>query len=513
MILAQMLQHDRISIQCHDNPDADTIASGFALYRYLESVGKTPFLFYSGKEKATKPNIVKMVELFDIPLAYLPEHTAFKGLLALVDCQYGEKNVTSPPADAICVIDHHLQTTPPTPLYDVRPHLASCSTLVWSLLNETGFVPDRQIQTALNYGLYMDSKGFEELGHPLDRDLRDVINLDEDALRVLKHSNLSLDDLQLVASSLNSFFYFPDGRYLLVEAPPCDPNILGFLSDLAMQVDQVDYVVAYSKAPDNIKFSVRSITRDGKASDIAEYISSEMGSGGGHTGKAGGRLSWKKLKERHGDTPIHEVISEKLSGFLSGYALIDCTCLDKEKSCYRARQKSSYADFSDCQEYEKQPELLAFVNCSNFFEPGEKLHIRMLEGDISVKVGETTLLMIGAQGEVYPIERAVFEKRYTVINEPADLNLPYPPVVLNVDKGERIFLPALAKRCLAKAGITVYATPLEKGVKMFTTWDPHRYVKGNRGDWLVISKENPDDWYLVKKERFEKIYKRFHTTC
>lgn len=43
------LQHYRsITIQCHDNPDADAIASGFVLYTYFASLGKEVRLVYAG---------------------------------------------------------------------------------------------------------------------------------------------------------------------------------------------------------------------------------------------------------------------------------------------------------------------------------------------------------------------------------------------------------------------------------------------------------------------------------
>ena len=35
MRLCELLKFDDIVIQCHDYPDADTVASGLALYRYL----------------------------------------------------------------------------------------------------------------------------------------------------------------------------------------------------------------------------------------------------------------------------------------------------------------------------------------------------------------------------------------------------------------------------------------------------------------------------------------------
>ena len=35
MMLDELLGYDRVTIQCHDNPDADAIASGFGLYCFF----------------------------------------------------------------------------------------------------------------------------------------------------------------------------------------------------------------------------------------------------------------------------------------------------------------------------------------------------------------------------------------------------------------------------------------------------------------------------------------------
>ena len=40
MKLSDLLRFDRIVIQCHDNPDADAIGSGFALYSYFADKGQ-----------------------------------------------------------------------------------------------------------------------------------------------------------------------------------------------------------------------------------------------------------------------------------------------------------------------------------------------------------------------------------------------------------------------------------------------------------------------------------------
>ena len=36
MELKELLNYQNIVVQCHDNPDADTVASGYAVYEYLK---------------------------------------------------------------------------------------------------------------------------------------------------------------------------------------------------------------------------------------------------------------------------------------------------------------------------------------------------------------------------------------------------------------------------------------------------------------------------------------------
>lgn len=48
MKLSDLNKYETITIQCHDNPDADALASGYGLYCYFLSCGKQVRLIYSG---------------------------------------------------------------------------------------------------------------------------------------------------------------------------------------------------------------------------------------------------------------------------------------------------------------------------------------------------------------------------------------------------------------------------------------------------------------------------------
>ncbi|MDR2444203.1 MAG: hypothetical protein LBE31_11890, partial [Deltaproteobacteria bacterium] len=51
----EIVKYRDIVIQCHDVPDADSIASGFALQRLLASRGVKARLIYGGPAAITKP--------------------------------------------------------------------------------------------------------------------------------------------------------------------------------------------------------------------------------------------------------------------------------------------------------------------------------------------------------------------------------------------------------------------------------------------------------------------------
>jgi phosphoglycolate phosphatase len=131
--LHDLLFCNEIVIQCHDNPDADAVASGYALYSYLKSQGKNPRFVYAGHNVIRKTNLVMMIRDLQIPIEHVKQ-LAPPELLVMVDCQYNGGNTTVFAAKEVAVIDHHRVCTQLPPLSKVDSRLGSCSTLVWKLL-------------------------------------------------------------------------------------------------------------------------------------------------------------------------------------------------------------------------------------------------------------------------------------------------------------------------------------------------------------------------------------------
>lgn len=316
MRLERLLDFDDIVIQCHDDPDADAIASGFALQRYLESHGKRTRLVYSGPRRIRKGNLVRMVKLFHIGIAHAEPSEWSENpprLLVTVDCQDGESNVTPLPRGELAAIDHHAECGGPggrDALREVRGDYGACSTILWSMLKDAGFELDRDLSSALYYGLYMDTVAFKSLAgsHSRDQEMRRELEggeLDRAGIEELKRANLNAETLRILGRAISELHFCHDYHFAVAQAQPCDPNILGVISDQVMEVEGVDLCVSYCLLPEQerkrdaeFKFSVRSYLAGITASDLAKYIANGLGgkAGGKNTSAAGGVLSERELK-------------------------------------------------------------------------------------------------------------------------------------------------------------------------------------------------------------------------
>ena len=208
-------------IQCHDNPDADALACGYAMQWYLKKKDIEAKLIYGGRSRIQKSNLVKMVELLDIGIEHVTELDKPE-LLICVDCQYGESNVTLFEADNIAVIDHHQVSGELPVLSEVRSSYGSCSTLIYELLKEEDIDinDDPKIATALYYGLMTDTGNFVEISHPSDKDLRDNAGFSNFEITSMRNSNLSKEELQIAGDALKKAEFSDKYTYGIVTTGP-----------------------------------------------------------------------------------------------------------------------------------------------------------------------------------------------------------------------------------------------------------------------------------------------------
>ena len=497
--LSDLCTYGQIVIQCHDNPDADALASGFALRQYLAGQGIEARFVYGGTNPIAKSNLVLMNENLEINCEHV-ESLEAPELLVTVDCQYGESNVTVFPAENVAVIDHHQVSGTLPAMSEVRSNYGSCATVLYEMLRAEGvdINADRNVATALYYGLMTDTADFTEIAHPSDRDLRDIANFNKSLVTLFKNSNLSIEELRIAGDALKNTIVDEKRAYGIVEAGPCDSNILGIISDMFLEVDGVQSCIVYNILPSGVKYSVRSCVKEVKACELAAFLAEHLGGGGGHLVKAGGFLK-KDLLVKAGVDYDKEPVSRFIASRMNEY-------FDSSTILYAGTYRANLDEFS---KFRKKSFRVGFVRAADFAEPGCEVAIRTLEGDIDVTVTEDLYIILNVNGEIYPILQAKFDRSYRVIDDPYEYPGEYAPNVIDNATGERLPLLPFAKSCVSVGGDGIYAKPITGRVKVFTMWDPDKYYLGRHGDYLAVRTDDPSDIYVIEGGIFAKTYEPF----
>ena len=493
MFTLSSLKHSgSITIQCHDDPDADAIASAFAVYSYLASIDKPARIIYAGRFPVTRPALLEMVHKLAIPIEFVKDAPDTETLV-VVDGQYGADNVTLLSALTVIVIDHHKEEKT---LFDdgvVNPLLGSCSTLIWDLLRKERFPFDRypNVSTALYYGMFADTRGLSEIYHPLDKDMRDFLEYDSHLIKSLQHTTLPSKDLSVAGITPQEHYRTDsDLRYSVFKAEPCDPAVLGSISNLALQADSIDACVVYSCMSDGARVSVSSRAREIMASDFIEFLTEGVGFGGGSPDKGSGFIKEAAVKALA--MTADEFIGARAREYFSSYDMIDAA--------------SHNLDILSMPQYRKKKIPVGYVLSTDIFAPGAPIMIRTLEGDAEAVVSDDIYIMVGILGEVYPIKAEKFRQSYEKIESGLSTDYSYPPTVRNRATGEVKELAGLIKPCAALGVVTIYAEPVNRNTKVFTSWNTKGYMLGKTGDYIAIRENDVNDVYIVRRDIFDITY-------
>lgn len=317
MFLKKFDVFSSICIQCHDSPDADAIGAGYALYSYFEGKGKEVHLVYGGANRITRPGLRIMIEKMGIPVKHVEKLPACDALIT-VDCQYEGGNITRFDAPLAAMIDHHPSCVPINDWCCIKSEYGSCCTVVWTLLNEAGYDANQNtnVATALYYGLYSDTGQLSEIYSDGDRKMRDSLQIDTELFMMMINSNLSRKELQIAGEALTKYYYNEKLHFAIVKTKPCDPNLLGVISDMVIQAAGIDLCVVYSETSIGYKLSVRTSQKTLAASTLAENICASVGSGGGHRNKAGGFVHRELLSQQHVGQAFSEFLKMRIRNYI-----------------------------------------------------------------------------------------------------------------------------------------------------------------------------------------------------
>jgi phosphoglycolate phosphatase len=255
--------------------------------------------------------------------------------------------------------------------------------------------------------------------------------------------------------------------------------------------------IVFCRVGGGFKLSVRSCVREVMANELIEKICRGIGSGGGHSDKAGGFISIDKLDEYNAANPA-EYLMERLVSYFDEYVHIYCDRLE--------------IDINSLEKYRKKAIPIGFARSADIFPVGTDLLIRTLEGDTHITADPDIYIMVGIDQGVWPIKREKFEASYHDLGSPykQDEQLKsenqYESTVKDRIHEESISLLPYARSCIPTGESIIYAKKLESHTKVFTPWNLGGYMFGGIGDYLAIRADDTKDAYVIKESIFHKTY-------
>lgn len=317
------IKSNHVTISMHNFPDPDAIASAYALQKLLMIIGKVEStICYQGTIDKYSTN--KMIATLNINIVYKNDmHKLMETeKIILVDTQKGNANIDNfNPADVIC-IDHHPSFETFNYLYsDIRPKVGSCSSIMADYFNENNIVPDKDVATALLYGIKIDTANLTRGVSELDLDMFYLLYNKSDLciINSLESSILQFNDLIAYTNALKNVEVFSHISFANT-GNDCPEALIAMISDFMLSIDEVKFSVVYSIKTDGIKISVRSENNSYDSGKIIRKALKELGSGGGHQIMAGGFVSFEE-----NDLPLDTLIEKIKEGFINSINYADVT--------------------------------------------------------------------------------------------------------------------------------------------------------------------------------------------
>ncbi|MFP4015827.1 MAG: DHH family phosphoesterase [Halanaerobiales bacterium] len=487
----------KVFIQTHNNPDADAIASAWAMKCLIDSFQKEVEIIYSGSN-IFKPNIRNLLMKFNIEMTYISDNISLKEdeLLLIVDGQRGAGNMLPVNAEYVAVIDHHFEGENQQYIFrNIQPRVGSCATLVFTYLSKYGFEIDSALATILYFGIMMDTDMFTGKMTTLDYDVRQKLEelYDKKVIDYLRLSSLSYDQVPIIANGLLKTERYRNIIFSRIEE--CDDNLLGHIADLLAEIDGIDIVIVFSARSSGYKLSIRSYHEYLTAEEFAIEISEGLGSGGGHTNKAGAYIRKDKFERLY---PVC-IFAEYIRKVVIDYC--------KEIRFLQVGQDNPYVLYSedDIVEAKKKKIYLRYLELEELFD--EEVTIKTLEGVVSAKPSD--IVIIGIESEIWPVSAELFSLKYKVLDDEighcvSDEYIDEFGITLQSEsKFYRITKENInkCKVCVTTDQAIVKAIQLTEKVKVRSSWGD---FNGKKGDYLMIN--SLEDYYICNREIFEQTY-------
>ena len=321
MRLVELCRGHRIYIQTHNFPDPDAIASAFGLQKLLELYEIKSELCYDGR--IDKLSASKMLDVFQIQMhSYdnLRPKLREDDYIICVDSQKHSGNVTDFVGDEVACIDHHPTFVEMEYQYQDIRITGACATLIAEYYELLGQKPEKDVATALLYGLKMDTLQFTRGVTELDIRMFGFLfsHSDQDKLSDIERNNMEFNDLKAYGAAIENIELYDNIGFSCIPFS-CPDALIAILSDFILALVEVEVAIVYSYREDGVKFSVRSEDDGIHAGNLVHDALEEIGSGGGHAFMAGGLIRREQMEMlgRYPEDAIRDLFLKILDGKLA----------------------------------------------------------------------------------------------------------------------------------------------------------------------------------------------------
>lgn len=284
----------RLLIVTHDNPDPDTIATGWALLRLARRLWRTRVDLAYGGIIGRGENRA-LLEVLKVPLQRLEElDPASYDAIALVDSQPGAGNNSLPPGTVpAIVIDHHpmRRGTRDVPFHDVREDYGASVTIAAEYLLAAGMRIDRRLATAIFYALKAETKN---LGRDASRaDIKIFLELfplvDNHALSQIEHPPIPRSYFSMIDQAIDGTRIH--GRVAVTRSGELsNPDVVAEFADLMVRLEGIRWSFAIGRYGPDLWLSIRTNLERANAGRMIRRIVGDLGMAGGHGMMAGGKI-------------------------------------------------------------------------------------------------------------------------------------------------------------------------------------------------------------------------------
>ena len=279
-----LLEHDKILIITHENPDGDALGSSFALKYTLNALGKDA-------EVVLNSSLPVSFEFTGWrPVVYSEQLSAdcVVGLDFNMLTRAGESATLFKNAQVKILLDHYLDCEISGDLVESRPDAAATGEIVYNLIN----LLTKDISVKSAEGIYIaimtDTGGCRygnttSVTHRILSEIIDKINhayLSRMSLEVM-----SLDKLDIMKYALNNFDFFENGSICTISIGTefmKNEDLLNGIVNMALNIEGVKAGVLFKQRGENTtKISLRTV------GDIDAKSVCALFSGGGHRNASG----------------------------------------------------------------------------------------------------------------------------------------------------------------------------------------------------------------------------------